>query len=332
MFLRVPLPYGGERDGEWSVEVFRGGGGGEFPPPAVDTRYFVNIVANGGPRLERMPMASTYYTGDAINPLVALKYPDGTFPPNARVRVTVTRPSAGVGNILTGARLRPPATVDSDTIPARQATLQALESESGQPAVGYAEETFELFDDAAHEDGTFEPDGIFGNPREGLLRVEGNYTFHFRATYGESCTATRELIWSLHVDVGIDPSRSDVTIVPGAAGPGGSRAITVTIVPRDSYGSHLGPGRPDAFSVSGVAGTTVTGAVQDNGDGSYTATGEWDPSSGHRPGVVIGQPDRPCVVAQEPARGPDDGAKWKLLIWLLVLLALLFCRRRKRMF
>jgi hypothetical protein len=46
---------------------------------------------------------------------------------------------------------------------------------------------------------------VFGNPLKDLLTVEGNYTFHFEATYGEGCTATRELRWSLHVDVGIDP-------------------------------------------------------------------------------------------------------------------------------
>src|SRR5206468_8484063 len=50
MFLRVPLPIAGERDGTWQAVVFRPGAG-EFPPPAVDMRFFVNVVAKGGPVL-----------------------------------------------------------------------------------------------------------------------------------------------------------------------------------------------------------------------------------------------------------------------------------------
>lgn len=52
---------------------------------------------------------------------------------------------------------------------------------------------------------------MFGHPLKDFVTVEGNYTFHFEATYGEGCTAKRELRWSLHVDVGIDPGSSSVT-------------------------------------------------------------------------------------------------------------------------
>ena len=60
-FLRVPLPFGGERDGSWSVRVFRPGGG-EFPPPAVALRYFVNIIPFGGPRILRPASGRTAAT------------------------------------------------------------------------------------------------------------------------------------------------------------------------------------------------------------------------------------------------------------------------------
>jgi len=40
-FLRIPLPFGGERNGKWSVRVVRPGGGGEFPPPTPALRYFM---------------------------------------------------------------------------------------------------------------------------------------------------------------------------------------------------------------------------------------------------------------------------------------------------
>jgi len=53
-FLRIPLPIGGERNGTWSVNVFRPGGG-EFPRPRLPLRYFVNIIPTGGPRMSPLP-------------------------------------------------------------------------------------------------------------------------------------------------------------------------------------------------------------------------------------------------------------------------------------
>ena len=47
------------------------------PTRSVDVRYFVNVIVDGGPRLELMPQRRKYYTGDAINPMVALNYRDG---------------------------------------------------------------------------------------------------------------------------------------------------------------------------------------------------------------------------------------------------------------
>jgi hypothetical protein len=44
---------------------------------------------------------------------------------------------------------------------------------------------------------------------------------------------------------------------------GSGRRGTVTITPRDRYGSPLGPGRGDQIPVSGAPGTT-TGTVVDN--------------------------------------------------------------------
>lgn len=322
MFMRVTLPFNGERDGVWEAQVFRPGGG-EFPPPAVDLRYFINVLASGGPSLTRMPESRRYYTGDAINPLVALKYSDGSHPHGASVRVTVTKPDGSVGNILTRARLGPPSTLDSDTIPARQATLLALEGASGSPVVNYIDSSFELFDDPLHGNNSFEPNGVFGNLLRDLLVVEGNYTFHFRATYGEGCVATRELIWSLHVEPGVDPTRTDITVNVVGTRPNGTRDVIVVFVPRDKYGNHVGPGRGDILEVTGVPGTVLTAPVHDNGDGSYTAPGTWDPASGQEPGVIVAQPDRPCVVVQPPTTtSKEDCSKWRLLFWLLLILLL----------
>ena len=316
-FLRVPLPFAGERDGVWKAVVFRRAGGGEFPAPLPEVRYFVNVIVSGGAVLRRMPDKARYYTGDVINPVVGLTYLAGGFPPNAKVKVTVSRPDAGVGNLLSQERLGPSVVIDADTIPPRQSTLMAIEARTGKPVVGYTQQTFDMYGDIANTE-AFETAGLFGNFLKDLLTVEGNYTFHFVASYGDKCTASRELIWSLHVDSGVDPSTTTVT-----SNVGGGRG-TITVVPKDKYGNNLGPGRGEGISITGAPGTTVTGPVRDNGDGSYTVPVSWDPSSTNSPGIVMGQPDRPPVVVHDPhVKGKDRSRIWRILFWLMFLIALI---------
>lgn len=313
-FLRVPLPQGTERDGVWNAFVSRPGGEGEFPPPAPDLRYFISIIPEGGPRLLRMPDRRRYYTGDAINPIVELRYADGSWPENATATVTVSRPDAGMGNLLSRAKLGQPVFTDGDTIPARQATLAALESQSGKPAVGYGDgATIPLSQEAADTEGRMEPAAVFGRRLDDLFTIEGDYTFHFRASYGDGCTATRELVWSAHVDVGIDPSRTDVTVTGG----------TIVVTPRDRFGNLIGPGRSDGFTVTSVPGTTVTGPVVDNGDGSYTFPVATE--SGSDPGLVIGQPGRPPVVVAPPKApvAATGCAHWVAVFWLLIAIIII---------
>jgi len=278
----------------------------------------VNVVVSGGAVLRRMPDNAKYYTGDVINPLVGLTYLQGGLPPNANVKVTVSRPDASEGNLLSQQKLGPSIVIDADTIPPRQATLMAIEGATGKPIVGYTQQTFDMFGDIIHT-GALEAAGIFGNTLKDLLTMEGNYTFHFRASYGDTCIATRELLWSLHVDPGIDPlSTTTTTNVSGGAG-------TITLLPKDIYGNNLGPGRGDGLSITGASGTTVTGPVRDNGDGTYTIPVSWDRSSGDSPGVVIGQPSRPpTIVHDQKVKGEDRrGRIWKILFWLMLLIALI---------
>jgi len=319
-FLRVTLPFAGERDGAWEAQVFRPAAG-ELAPPAVALRFFVNVVVKGGPSFVRLNPARKYYTGDKLNPLVRLRNKDGTTPRNADAKLIVTTPANSAGNVLSRAKLGPPTTVGGDVIPPRQSTLIALEKANGQAAISYVDQKFDLFDDGGHEDGAMEPDGIFGNPLADLLKTEGTYTFRAVATYGDQCVATREALWSIHVDVGVDPGHTDINVNLTGTRPDGQRTGTVTITPRDAYGNNLGPGRGTGFTVTGVPGTTITGPVKDNGDGTYTVPIASDPASGHGPGVVVGQPDRPpVVVAPKPK---DDCRKWKSFTWFLFILVLI---------
>lgn len=298
-YLRIPLPQGGERDGTWHVEVFRVPVRGEAAPPAL--RCFVSVVATGGALLRRKPDLTAYYTGDTYNPRIQLQYGTGGLPPKAKLQVTVSRPDASLGTILSQAKLGPPLAIAGDVIPARQATLAALEAAQGKSLINLTQLGFDLDDSPANNDGAFESGGNFGLVLRDLLTVDGDYTFRVLATYGDACTATRERVWSLHVAIGIDPSTTTTTTTITGSDPGGNRQGTITVVPRDKYGNNLGPGLSDGVSITGSPGVTLTGVIQDNGDGSYTVPVLLAP--GADGGLVIGQPGRPPVLILPPPAG-----------------------------
>ena len=313
-YLRFQLPFNSERDGTWQVRVSRSVVDPEFPPRVAE-RFFVTSVVNGGPYIR--PLGSRrYYTGDAINPLVRLLEPSGA-KVAANVTVEVERPQAGTGNILTETGLRVGQTVDGDSLDARSSTLISLEQERGGSLVPTVTESFPLFDDGEHQDGAFEPDGIFGNPLEELARFEGNYTFRARATFGEVCSTSRETSWSVYVSVAIDPNTTEVESQTVATLPDGRERVVVTFTPRDRYGNYLGPGRLGSFEVVGQPGSELSGGVRDAGDGSYIQEVVWDPTSGVPPGVAITQPERPPVGLCPPI---DTGGRKKWWLWILLLI------------
>jgi hypothetical protein len=288
-FLRIKLPFGKEANGNWSATVSRAGGPLERP---IALHYFVNVIADGGARLTRWPGPDLYVTGDTLNPVVRLAS-GGGLPKGAKVTLTVKRPTASAGSILTQAkRAQPPAKQNGDTLPSRHTTMLALEKSSGKPLIDYSETRFELSSDPLQTNITTRSSGLYGTVLKEFLNVEGTYTFHAVATYGgKDCIGTREMTWSAEVELGIDQSKSDVKITTGPTRPDKKNAITVVVIPRDSFGNHVGPGLPNAFTVSGTPGTILTGAVRDNNDGSYTIAGVNDPAAG-KPGVVLARPLR----------------------------------------
>jgi hypothetical protein len=300
-FARIPLPQAGERDGVWRARVLRRGHGGtEFPPPDVAVGYFVNVIARGGPSLRPFSQPRRLYTGDVLHPKVILQFPDETVPRGGEVELSIRRPAASVGTVLAQHGLGPPKLVDGDTIPARQATLTAIEQSTGSPVTGYVEAHHTLTD-GAEGAGTFEPAGLFGRRLDDVLVVEGTYTFHARARFGVGCTATREVQWSHHVSVGVDPDATPVEAEPSGSGPGGDR-VRVTFTPQDGYGNLVGPGAGDDLDVAPLPGCTLVGGLVDVGDGRYGQVVECDPDGGEPPAVVVTQPDRDPVVLTPPAR------------------------------
>lgn len=306
-FWRVPLPHAGERDGHWQFTVERLGGGGEFPPPSIDVRYQYLVICAGGPKLVAQPPVRRLYTGDPLDLRAGLHYADGTFPSDATITVHIARPELALGQLTAEAGLRPPQP-GGDSLDAFHSTLQAIAASSGgHLPVGNTTTQVHLFDDGLHDDGAMEPDGNYNHRVSDLTRVEGTYQFRAIATYGTQCSATREAHWSVHVEPGIDPGRSDVTVVDVTPGAGTLSTGVLVIVPRDVYGNPVGPGRADLFTVSPMPAVHVVGPLRDRGDGGYEVSVEWDPNLVDDPGVLVHQPDRdPVVVSPQPAPGCRD--------------------------
>lgn len=297
LFARIPLPQDGERDGTWSARVLRPGGSGEFPPPAVPTDYFLTVIARGGPSLRPFEQPRKLYTGDVLNPRVILQYPDETVPHGGDVWVNVRRPNASVGTVLSQAGLGAPRMFDGDLIPARQATLSQIESQTGAPVTAYINEIHAMTS-AGAATGSFGHGGIFGAMLSDALVVEGTYTFHAKAELKhDDCRLTREVQWSHHVSVGIDPDETPVQLTPGDGG-----GATVTFVPQDRYGNLVGPGNADEMDVTPLPGCRAVGALVDVGDGRYEQKLDCDPDAEHGPGIVVTQPERDPIVLVPPTR------------------------------
>ena len=319
-YLRLTLPFGGERDGAWQIKVSRQGGG-ELSAPLPAERFFITTVIDGGPYMRPLPSARRYYTGDTLNPLVQLRTrtePAST--PRSRSRSNCLATAPATSSTTSG--LRQSREVDGDALDGRTSTLTALEGDLGGPIVSRTTRSFELFDDGEHNDGAIEPDGIFGNLLSDLTRVEGNYTFRALAEFGDGCTATRETFWSAEVAVGIDPGQTLVSTAVTATQPDGSQNVRVTVTPRDAFGNHLGPGRAGQFEVAPVAGSQLTGPISDVGNGSYVQDVTWNPGSALPPGLIITQPERPPVSVFPPSPQVPRPQRLRWLLWLLVLLVL----------
>jgi hypothetical protein len=126
---------------------------------------------------------------------------------------------------------------------------------------------------------------------------------HAKAEYTRDCTGTREIFWSTHIDVGIDPGRTTVNTTPLGEGPEGGACVRMTFTPRDKYGNMLGPGRLGGFTVTPQLGSAPHGPVHDLGNGSYQVDVCSDPDSLEPPSIGIEQPDRDPVVVTAPQFG-----------------------------
>ncbi|WP_025666980.1 VWA domain-containing protein [Aquimarina megaterium] len=320
-FVKIKLPINAEQDGVWKVNVFRPSGG-DIPLPVIDLKYFVNIVAKGGPSLKLMADRKRYYTGNDYNPLVRLFYPNNISPAHTKVKLEVKRPKQSLGNILKENGLKQNIQVSGDTVPPVYSTLAAIKNQNNGQLVDYETLNFELFDDGRHDDGAMEPDGIFGSPLKDLFNAEGLYSFRAIATFGHNCEATRELVWSIYTDSKVDENNTNIDSINRGDDGNGKQDWIVTIIPKDPYNNFLGPGRLDVLGVKGTFGTYVTSGVKDNGDGTYSVNVKVDPTKTEEPSILIQQPGSDPVVFCKPKKAVEQ-VKSRYLIWLWLLILIL---------
>jgi hypothetical protein len=119
----------------------------------------------------------------------------------------------------------------------------------------------------------------------------------------------------------IDPEHTEVTTETAHTRPDGYVVVHHTITPRDRNGQRLGPGHADAFAVSLPAGGSLEGRVEDNLDGTYTATTVQEPDA-ETTGIVVAPQERPAA-APPTAGGRKEPRKTTAAALGLVALVLL---------
>ena len=316
-YWRIPLPHGGEREGRWQVSIKR-----ERPQgnDGKGIRYFLLVNAAGGPKLEALRKQRRYYTGDPVDALVGLHYPDRTVPHDAEVELEILAPRIALGTIVakTGLAALTGAEDEPDQF---HATLQkAAAAAGGVLQVDPHWVRLPLFDDGMHDDGAMEPDGIFNAQLTGVIKAEGTYHFRAVARYGRDLAGTREAQWSIHVEPGIDPGQTEVNLEDIRPSSGGNQG-TLVFTPKDVFGNLLGPGRGGTFLVEPLPGTTLLGEPADRGNGDYAVTVSWPPEE-PKPEVSLGQPDRPPITISPDSGDPQPRGCWfwrllmRLLQWL----------------
>ncbi|MEO5662698.1 MAG: vWA domain-containing protein [Nocardioides sp.] len=191
-----------------------------FIDPELDVDFFASVIATGGPRLVNLTAAADYRVGDTVNPIVALLDDNGESVAGD-VIMTVTEPDGSLADIFASVPPLPPTWVAGDHLGSYDATLTDLET-SGGDLVGTVETDVKLGQRPV-DTGTFESPGRFGVALPSLFRVDGTYTFHARAAYGDG-RGTRELKWSIEVAPKDDPDRDDVWVDPRDEHPGEYRS------------------------------------------------------------------------------------------------------------
>ncbi len=247
----------------------------------VEQRWFVDVLVRGLNILEAHKPVSFFKTGGDLLPSVRISpfsLSAGGFD-RVEARVEIERPLLGLGTLLARTGLAKETRIGDERIEPRAATLLALEKERRGPIIPTTTETYPLFDDGTHGD-LVARNYYFSAQLPGAATADGMYRYRYVLDLEKNgCTTRRELVQSVFVEVGVDPTASGVQVTPrqpGGTGPG----FDVTLTPRDRLGNLWGPGRAGAVQCREADGCRCAAEqVIDRGDGSYLIPVTAGPSS-----------------------------------------------------
>ncbi|HSE64095.1 MAG TPA: vWA domain-containing protein [Thermoanaerobaculia bacterium] len=240
----------------------------------IEHDWFLDVLVRGLARLEPHKPVSHVRTGDDLLPTVRMLpsfVPAGGWS-RVDARVEIERPLVGLNTVLTRYREKTPRDDRSaDSKDPRAQVLTALERSRRGPIVPTDTDVYPLYDDGTHGD-LVAKNAYWSAQLPDLARADGMYRYRFMLDFEkDGCTTRRELVQSVFVEVGVDPSASSVTVGPAIAAGAGRSRYDVRILPRDALGNMWGFGRPGPVTCGPANSCTCDASgVTDHGEGSYT--------------------------------------------------------------
>jgi hypothetical protein len=240
----------------------------------IEHDWFLDVLVRGLARLEPHKPVSHVRTGDDLLPTVRILPP---FVPaggwdRVDARVEIERPLIGLNTVLTRHRGKTePDDRSNDSKDPRARSLTALERSQRGPIVPADADVYPLYDDGTHGD-LVAKNAYWSAQLPDLARADGMYRYRFILDFEkDGCSTRRELVQSVFVEVGVDPSSSNINVEPAISTAAGRLRYDVHIRPRDALGNLWGFGRPVPATCGPADGCRCDASrITDHGDGSYT--------------------------------------------------------------